>query len=333
LKYVKYELSAFWRVANLIPESDTPVPETEMRNTILAIVEMERFPLEVATRAARIAKFHDADLKLVLSDPTVSYLRSSFMISVDSKQIANTVRQAQEEEIERLVAAIEDFGLNVSTSIVQERPASDAIVAMALDCEPLLVVKGTVYHSPAERATFTFNDWQLIRKLDFPLWLAKPNHWDDSPIIVAAVDPMHPHDKKGELTQEIVDTAKSLAEKCGGKLLLLHTYERLEEVSSFAKLEFKPMKVPVRELEEKMRDEHRHQLDSLAAKNDIDPSAVHLLPGRTREILPAFARSQDADIVVMGAVARTGLVLRFIGSTAEHVLDHVPCDILVVRGG
>jgi nucleotide-binding universal stress UspA family protein len=242
-----------------------------MRNTILAIVEMERFPLEVATRAARIAKFYDADLKLVLSDPTVSYLRSSFMISVDSKQIADTVRQAQDEEIERLVAAIGDFGLNVSTSIVQERPASDAIVAMALDC--------------------------LIRKLDFPLWLAKPNHWDNSPIIVAAVDPMHPHDKKGVLTQVIVDTAKSLAEKCGGK------------------------------------DEHRRHLNSLAAKNDIDPNAVHLLPGRTREILPAFARSQDADIVVMGAVARTGLVPRIIGSTAERVLDHVPCDILVVRGG
>lgn len=327
-----YELPRFWPVVSLISESDMPWPETEMRNTVLAIVEMERFPLGVAARAARIAKFYDADLKLVLSDPTVSYLRSSFMISVDSKQIAETVSQAQEEELERLVAGIADFGLNVSTSIVQERPASDAIVAMALDCEPLLVVKGTVYHSPAERATFAFNDWQLIRKLNYPLWLVKPSHWGNSPTIVAAVDPMHPHDEKGELTQVIVDTAKSLADKCGGKLLLLHTYERLEEVSSFAKLEFKPMKVPVRELEEKMRREHRRHFDALAAKNDIDPNAVHLLPGRTREILPAFARLQNADVVVMGAVARTGLIPRLIGSTAEHVLDHVPCDVLVVRG-
>jgi universal stress protein E len=225
------------------------------------------------------------------------------------------------------------MGLNISTSIIQDRPASDAMVAKALDCEPLLVVKGTVYHSPAERATFTFNDWQLIRKLDYPLWLVKPRPWSEKPVIIAAVDPMHPHEDKGELTQTIVEIARSLAEKCGGKLLLLHTYERLEEVSSFAKLEFKPMKVPVRELEEKMRDEHRRHLDSLAAKNNIDPKALHLLPGRTRGILPAFARSQDADIVVMGAVARTGLQRRIIGSTAEHVLDHVLCDILVARSG
>ena len=302
-----------------------------MRNTILAIVEMERFPLDVATRAAKIAGFYDADLELVLSDPTVSFLRSSFMISVDSKQIADTVRQAQEEELERIVAAIADTGLNISTSIIQDRPASDAMVAKALDCEPLLVVKGTVYHSPAERATFTFNDWQLIRKLDYPLWLVKPRPWSEKPIIIAAVDPMHSHDEKGELTQAIVDIAKSLAEKCDGKLLLLHTYERLEEVSSFAKLAFKPMKVPVHELEEKMRNEHRHHLDSLAATNDIDAEAIHLLPGRTRHILPAFARIQNADMVVMGAVARNGLQRRIIGSTAEHVLDHVPCDILVAR--
>jgi universal stress protein E len=308
-----------------------PWPEIEMRNKILAIVEMERFPLEVAKRAAWIAKLFDADLELVLSDPTVSFLRSSFMISADSKQIADTVRQAQEEELERIVAAIADTDLKISASIIQERPACDAMVAKALDCEPLLVVKGTVYHSPAERATFTFNDWQLIRKLDYPLWLVKPRPWSKRPVIIAAVDPIHPSEEKGQLTQTIVDIAKSLAQKCDGKLLLLHTYERLEEVSSFAKLEFKPMKVPVKELEKKMRNEHRRFLDSLAAKNDIDAKAIHLLPGRTRHILPAFARTQEADVVVMGAVARNGLHRRIIGSTAEHVLDHVPCDILVAR--
>jgi universal stress protein E len=70
----------------------------------------------------------------------------------------------------------------------------------------------------------------------------------------------------------------------------------------------------------------------LAATEDIDTAAVNLLPGRTREILPAFARSHNASVVVMGAVARTGLKRRMIGSTAEHVIDHVPCDILIARG-
>ena len=303
-----------------------------MSNTVLAIVETERFPLEVTKRAAQIAKLFDCDLEIVLSDPTVGFLRSKFMVSADSKQIAENVRQVQKEELERLVNAIGEYDLDVQTSIVKDRPACDAIIAKALECEPLFVVKGTAYRSPAERAKFTFNDWQLIRKLDYPLWLVKPADLIENPVVIAAVDPMHPHDDKGDCTQSIIDLAKSITEKFGARLLLLHTYERLEEVNEYAKLEFKPLRVPVAELEKKMREEHRRELDVLADANNIDAQAVRQLPGRTREILPSFARAENASLVIMGAVARTGLKRRIIGSTAEHVLDHVPCDILIARG-
>ena len=303
-----------------------------MSNTVLAIIEFERFPLEVATRAAKLAELHECSLDIVLSDPTIGFLRRSFMISADSQQISETVQQAQKEELQRIVAALKDYDVTVSTSVLRERPASEAIVARALELDPLFVVKGTAYHSPAERAVFTFNDWQLIRKLDFPLWLVKAHDWADTPVVVAAVDPTHPNEEDGQLTQSIVDMSKAIAGKVDGKLMLLNTYELLEEVNAWAKLEFKPLKVPMDELELKMRDEHRRHLDSLAASNGIDPDAIHLLPGRTREVLPAFAREHSADLVVMGAVARSGLKRRLIGSTAEHVLDHLPCDILIVHG-
>ena len=35
----------------------------------------------------------------------------------------------------------------------------------------------------------------------------------------------------------------------------------------------------------------------------------------------------------MGAVSRRGLQRTFIGSTAEKVLDHLPCDLLIVKPG
>lgn len=301
-----------------------------MSKTILAIIETHRFPLEVAKRAARIAKLYESNLELVLLDPTLGFLRRSSMISAESEQIAATVELAQKEELDGLVDAISDIGVEVTTSIVQDRPGCDAIVAKAYDVDPLVVVKGTTYHSTAERAISTFDDWQLIRKLDYPLWLVKSGQWPDDPTIVAAVDPMHP-DEDGELSQSIVSSALSVADKTGGTLLLLHTYELLEAVSAWAKLEFKPLKVPMAELEQQMRDQHWQKLEELATSNSINPGNVHILPGRTREILPAFAREQNASLVVMGAVARSGLKQRIIGSTAEHVLDHVPCDILIER--
>ena len=36
-------------------------------------------------------------------------------------------------------------------------------------------------------------------------------------------------------------------------------------------------------------------------------------------------------IVVMGALARAGLKRLLIGNTAERVLDHLPCDLLVIK--
>ena len=38
-----------------------------------------------------------------------------------------------------------------------------------------------------------------------------------------------------------------------------------------------------------------------------------------------------ADLVVMGAVSRSGLKRLALGSTAERVLDFLPCDVLVVK--
>ena len=50
--------------------------------------------------------------------------------------------------------------------------------------------------------------------------------------------------------------------------------------------------------------------------------------------LPSFAEVADrldADVVVMGAVARNRWKRLFIGATAERTLEHLPCDLLIVK--
>ena len=303
-----------------------------MSETVLAVIELDNFPEDVANRAAWIARLYDADLHLLLSDPSLAILRDSFIVSNEAKQIGASIEAAQTQTLDELTAAVSaGDDLQVTSAITHDRPAHDAIIASALDIEPIVVVKGTQYHSPAERATFAYTDWQLIRKLDAPLWFVKPNEWKEMPIFVAAVDPTHQHDKAGELDQRIVKFGQSLASKCDGQLLLLHTYQRLIEIGTYAKFTFKPIKLPIDELDKKIRADHRQKLDALAAANDIPADAVHQLPGRTRDILPTFARTHGADLVIMGALARSSLRERALGSTAEQVLDHLPCDILIAR--
>jgi universal stress protein E len=65
--------------------------------------------------------------------------------------------------------------------------------------------------------------------------------------------------------------------------------------------------------------------------HDIAKDHAHLVSGLTHEELPALAEKLDAAVVVMGAVARNRLKRLFIGSTAERTLDHLPCDLLIVK--
>ncbi|MDH3266537.1 MAG: universal stress protein, partial [Gammaproteobacteria bacterium] len=167
-----------------------------MSDTVLAIIELDNFPQIVANRAAWIAKLYGSELHLLLSDPSLRFLRDNFIVSNAAKEVAREIKVAQKRLLAELEeVAVASHGITVSSSVVHDRPAHLAIIERALDIEPRFIVKGTQFRSRAERATFTFTDWQLIRKLNAPLWLVKPNQWQKKPVIVAAVDPTNPYDK------------------------------------------------------------------------------------------------------------------------------------------
>lgn len=301
-----------------------------MKRTVLCVVELDNYPDQVVARAAWLAKLHDCDLELVLSDPAMNYLGESFVVFAELQMMTDSVKAEQEALLQELAASAEKLGVVVRTSISHERPEADMVIDKAEECDAVVVVKGTHWHTPTERASFQYTDWRLIRRLERPLWFVKPVEWREKPVIIAAVDPTHAKDPEHKVDHAIVSTARDFADKSGGSVHLLHTYQRLEEIGTRATWTFKPIKLPVDEIDRKIREEHKSALDSFAAEYDIDAATVHQLPGRAYEILPMFARSEEADLVVMGGVARSRLKRR-VGSTAAQALDHLPCDVLIVH--
>ena len=301
-----------------------------MSDTILTIIELENYPEQVVERATWLAKLTNSELELLLCDPTSSYVREEFIVSSEVRDLVNELYEAEGDALARLAELPRTQGIKVATDISHDRPIEDVIINRASDIDPRFVVKGTHYHTPAERATFSDTDWQLMKRLDFALWFVKPVAWKEKPLIVAAVDPMHQQDEEALLDARIVSMAQSLADECQGRVALLHTYQRLVEIGSRATWAIKPVKLPIDELDQKLRDEHRQKLDSFARECGVDADAVHQLPGRAHELLPSFAQSHGASLIVMGALSRSGLRKRYIGNTAARVLDHLPCDILVI---
>ncbi|MEM9336194.1 MAG: universal stress protein, partial [Pseudomonadota bacterium] len=65
--------------------------------------------------------------------------------------------------------------------------------------------------------------------------------------------------------------------------------------------------------------------------HEIPEANSHLVAGLTHEELPELAGKMKADVVVMGAVSRNRWKRLFIGATAERTLEHLPCDLLIVK--
>ena len=110
-----------------------------------------------------------------------------------------------------------------------------------------------------------------------------------------------------------------------------HCYDPRLAVSSATANAYIPVSLPLDEIEEEMRNRHAERFRELTEFHGIDPAMAHLLAGRTHEKLPALASRLGASVVIMGAVARNRLKRVFIGATAERTLEHLPCDLLVVK--
>lgn len=58
---------------------------------------------------------------------------------------------------------------------------------------------------------------------------------------------------------------------------------------------------------------------------------THLVKGRARKENPMLAKQIEADLVVMGTVARTGVPGFIMGNTAETILNQIDCSVLAVK--
>ena len=61
------------------------------------------------------------------------------------------------------------------------------------------------------------------------------------------------------------------------------------------------------------------------------PEQCHIFSGRPFEEICKLAREIDADLIVLGSRGHSGLKKVLLGSTAERVVRHAPCPVLVPR--
>lgn len=235
------------------------------------------------------------------------------------------LRRAQ---LERLVDGRRKRGLRVGTRVEWGRPAHELIEKAAIASRADLVV-GQSTRRGVSRHLLTYTDWQLIRHADRPLLLVKGAEAWQRRAVLAAIDPLHAHDKPAALDRAILAAASSLAHAAGGSLHAYHAYAPAVRFVPGTALEPLPVLAPPAE-QKKHEKAVRDRVLRVTRAAGVATARVHLDRDEPVRGLPAHARRLQAGVVVLGAVSR-GLIARWLmGATAEKVLDALSCDVLVV---
>jgi universal stress protein E len=284
-------------------------------NTILVVIDTTAGSRQPALeRAAWLAKQAGARLELFACE---------FDPDLDSGRIASAAREQallqRRSNLEDLTAPLRQQGLTVSVDVVWDHPFDAAILKKAAAHDYWLVAKDTHHHNLAQRTLLTNVDWHLIRTCAVPLLLVKDRKLAAEPNVLAAVDPVNEHDKPAALDDRIYTFAADLARILRGHLHVVHSYA----TPLGAELPADAVKL--------IADEHRAAMARFLDTHAALEGRPHLYEGAAHESLQQAAKEHAADFVVMGAVARRGLKRLFIGSTAERVLDRLPCDLVIIK--
>jgi universal stress protein E len=149
--------------------------------------------------------------------------------------------------------------------------------------------------------------------------------------LLAAVDPLHERDKPASLDHKLLRVAEEFRDAIDGQLKVVHAFDPAPVYAVSTDAMSIPISEPINDVVSALRREHRQALESLTGEHAIAAEDCHLLEGETREVLVGAVDEYGADVVVMGAVSRGTLKRLALGSTAERVLDFVPCDLLIVK--
>lgn len=188
------------------------------------------------------------------------------------------------------------------------------------------------------------DDMHLLRKCPCPVWLIRPGAPKAYRRILVSVDvseayPPEELESRRALNHQLLEMASSLALSDFAELHIVHAWEAIGESimhSAFVNTPEEKIAAYV----ENVRRQREAGLEALMGdvSDRLGKGAVdylkplsHLVKGRARKVIPALVKQIDADLVVMGTVARTGVPGFIMGNTAETILSHIDCSVLAIK--
>lgn len=288
-------------------------------------------------RAVSLAENNQATLTLIDVIPVVP--GSNKMQQGESSR--NELQSAAlNERRNKLEALIEPYSnrMNIQLDVLAGRKFIE-VIRVVLRNEHDLLIKPAENPRFMERL-FGSDDMQLLRNCPCPVWLTRVDEKAKYQNILAAVDfdPNMSDATEQDLNWQILGLSGSLAFSEFAALHVVHVWDAPSEATIRVWAD-DPQSASA-EYVNSVRSSHENAYDQLQKQLSIrvgKDANAHLSPefqmrrGTAATVIPETARELQADLVVMGTVARTGIAGLLIGNTAEAVLEQLQCSVLAIK--
>lgn len=292
-------------------------------------------------RAVALAQSHDARLTVL---DGVECISSNALAAEAGLPIFELQEAIIEEHCRHLEALIEPWRDKIDIRpVVRVGAPFIEIIREVLRGEHDLVVKSAEDDGLIGRI-FGSADMHLLRKCPCPVLLVKPDASPGFKRIMAAVDvddgyPPGEMAARQELNRRILEYAGSLAVEEEAELHIAHVWDALCESAMRGAFATLP-EDRVADYVERVRERHSENLTVLLKQEvtvgeqalmEYPHLHIHLVKGKPRCEISELADRIQADLLVMGTVARTGMPGLIMGNTAESILNRLHASVLAIK--
>jgi universal stress protein E len=299
-----------------------------IKRILVAIKDPSARSLPALAKAAQLAQALDAKLVLFHALATPVYLESDLELASELNGIEQRTQAAAQERLETLAQRLRRHGIEVSASAEWDYPVYEAVIRAAGRADADLIVAERHAGRHLAAGFLHLTDWELLRLAPQPVLLVKRPRPYRRPLVLAAVDPDHRYGKPARLDREILQAGALLAGALRGALHAVHAYSPLP-LTAYSRGTLS--EDILADMQRRSKRAAAEKLERLARPAGIAPTRRHLIARHPSDAIEQVAAQTRSALVVMGALARSGLRSLLIGNTAEKVLDQLPCDLLVVK--
>ena len=222
------------------------------------------------------------------------------------------------EKVDDMIKPLVNDQVTVAREVIWNNHWYQAAVHACARVGADYMVKCTDTHKKALTLLKKRSDFYLLRHISCPILLVHTVESRRYQRVLAAVAIEDSDDAHDRLNNLVISEARRICRITGGELHVLATHK--DRPNFFKLLRFRSG-----------ADDKKPPGEQLISSHfGIEPDKVHLASGPAKQVIVEGAMQIDAQLLVLGTVARAGVSGAVLGNTCEKVVDQLTIDILTV---